>query len=370
MATVVIQKRKGKKGMSYAIRYFDPISGKKRYYKTFKKYKEAQQQANDLRTLLDSGKAPEKKLKLSLMTFSEVATSLKTEWTSRLKRKDLSEKTYNDYCIWLNVLNRTFGKSLLCQITPDEILAYRDDEIEKNSIISANRYLTVIRFVFNHGLRLKAVIDNPAKLISLLSEKNHERKKFLLPSELDRLIDAAQKTRAKYYLPAIIYLGAEHGASKQEILSVKWFNIDFDYAGRGFINLFRTKNNMERTEFIMPRTREALLNWRDHLKWKRLRGKITNIKSEHVFCRIDGTPINSFRKAWRNALALSGINNFHFHDLRHTFCSNLIFAGASLKEVKEMIGHSDISMTDRYSHLTMNHKLLRQKQLAEHYSNG
>ena len=233
MATVVIQKRKGKKGMSYAIRYLDPISGKKRYYKTFKKYKEAQQQANDLRTLLDSGKAPEKKLKLSPMTFSEVAASLKTEWTSRLKRKDLSKKTYDEYCIWLNVLKRTFGKRLLCQITPNEILAYRDDEIEKNSIISANRYLTVIRFVFNHGLRLKAVIDNPAKLISLLSEKNHERKKFLLPSELDRLIDAAQKTRAKYYLPAIIYLGAEHGASKQEILSVKWFNIDFDYAGRG-----------------------------------------------------------------------------------------------------------------------------------------
>jgi len=68
------------------------------------------------------------------------------------------------------------------------------------------------------------------------------------------------------------------------------------------------------------------------------------------------------------ALELSGIENFHFHDLRHTFCSGLILSGASLKEVKEMIGHSDISMTDRYSHLSLNHKLFRQSKLAEHYA--
>jgi site-specific recombinase XerD len=43
-------------------------------------------------------------------------------------------------------------------------------------------------------------------------------------------------------------------------------------------------------------------------------------------------------------------------------------SGADLKEVKEMIGHADISMTDRYSHLTSQHKLKRQQQLAKHYS--
>ena len=60
MATVVIQKRKGMKGTSYAIRYADPISGKKKHYKTFNRYKQAQGEANDLRTILDSGKMPER----------------------------------------------------------------------------------------------------------------------------------------------------------------------------------------------------------------------------------------------------------------------------------------------------------------------
>jgi site-specific recombinase XerD len=120
----------------------------------------------------------------------------------------------------------------------------------------------------------------------------------------------------------------------------------------------------------MPRTRQALLEWRDHLAWKRHREKIKELKSNCVFCLIDGTPIKRFDKAWHRVLELAAIEDFHFHDLRHTFGSNLLLSGASLKDVKEMLGHSDISMTDRYTHLTVAHKLLTQDKLAEHYANG
>ena len=108
--------------------------------------------------------------------------------------------------------------------------------------------------------------------------------------------------------------------------------------------------------------------WREHQTWMRHRKRITSIKSDLVFCRLDGTPIKRFHKAWRTLCKAVAIDDFHFHDLRHTFCSNLILSGSGLKEVKEMIGHSDISMTDRYSHLTLEHKRLRQEELAKHYS--
>jgi len=49
---------------------------------------------------------------------------------------------------------------------------------------------------------------------------------------------------------------------------------------------------------------------------------------------------------------------------------NLILAGASLKDAKEMIGHEDMTMTDRYSHLTLQQHLSKQEQLASHYNNG
>ena len=371
MATVLIQKRQGKRGMSYRVQYRNPITGKKKHHQTFTRLKDAQQSANELRSLLDLGKIPEKKAtRVNPLTFTQVAESLRNEWNSRLKRKELSEKTFTEYCIWLGVLERTFGNRLLCQINQDEIIGYRDEQVERNSIVSGNRYLSTIKLLFAHGLEIFAITENPVKGITLLSEKSHERKRFLFPAELDSLIEVTQKHRGKFYLPAIIFLGAEHGAAKQEVLSLKWSDIDFEYEGKGLIHFFRNKNKHERTEFLMPRSRKALLKWQDHLEWKRHREKISEPKSDHVFCRIDGTPLKRFDKSWRKSLELAGIKDFHFHDLRHTFCSNLLLSGASLKDAKEMIGHSDISMTDRYSHLSMNHNLSKQIQLAEHYSNG
>ena len=88
-----------------------------------------------------------------------------------------------------------------------------------------------------------------------------------------------------------------------------------------------------------------------------------------AFADLTGTPINCFNKAWWRILKIAGIIDFHFHDLRHTFCSNLLMAGGDLKDAKEMIGHSSISMTDRYSHLSALHKQNRQKLLAQYYDN-
>jgi len=371
MATVMIKKYKGKTKTTYQLYYKHPLTGEKEYYKTYSKHKAAHRAANDLRSILDSGKLPEKKSKrLNPLTFKEVGHLLKDEWNSKLSRGDLSPKTYEDYCIWLNVLNRIFSGRLLCQITKDEIETFRNTLACDHTKVTSNRYLFIIKQVFKYGLTLNAVIENPVLDIRAFSEREHQRKEFLLPHELDRLIEATQKTRAKFYMPAIIYLGAEHAASKQEILSLVWSKVDFDFSDKGLIKLFRTKNGKERVEFLMPRSRTALISWEKHLEHKRKKNNIQNAKSDRVFCRIDGTPIKSFNKAWWNALKVAGIKNFHFHDLRHTFASNLLLSGASLKDVKEMIGHSDISMTDRYSHLTLSHKLHKQAQLADHYMNG
>jgi len=204
--------------------------------------------------------------------------------------------------------------------------------------------------------------------IKYLNEEQHKRNNFLIPPKINSLVSASQKTRAKFYMPALIYLGAEHGSSKQEALSLKWDDIDFDFSDTGSIRLFRTKNKNERTECLMPRTRQALLDWKSHLEWKRHRNKIKVKDSFFVFCRLNGTPIKRFDKAWRRICDIAGINDFHFHDLRHTFCSNLLMSGSGIKDVKDMIGHKDLSMTDRYTHLSNLHKRALQNNLAEHYN--
>ena len=70
----------------------------------------------------------------------------------------------------------------------------------------------------------------------------------------------------------------------------------------------------------------------------------------------------------RKVCEAAGLEDFHFHDLRHTYCSNLLLSGSDLKDVKDMIGHADLAITDRYSHLVISSNLQRQENLAEFYS--
>lgn len=100
----------------------------------------------------------------------------------------------------------------------------------------------------------------------------------------------------------------------------------------------------------------------------RHRKKIMEVSSDLVFCRLNGTPIKRVDKAWKRVCEAAGIEDFHFHDLRHTYCSNLLLSGSDLKDVKDMIGHADLAMTDRYSHLVISRNLQRQEKLAEFYS--
>jgi len=228
-------------------------------------------------------------------------------------------------------------------------------------------HLTGKRQIFKQGLELNAVKNDPTSVIPYLSEKEHRRNQFLTPAQLDQLLKACQLLRSKHSLPAIICLGAEHGASKQEVLDLRWQDIDFGFEGIGRIHFFRTKTSRERTEYLMPRTREALLKWREHLQWMRHRKRVQDKGPGFVFSKLDGRRLDGFSGSWRKARRLVGFPKFHFHDLRHTFCSNLILSGSDLKDVKEMIGHADISMTDRYSHLSFDHKSFWQEQLAKHY---
>lgn len=369
MATVIIQKRKRRAGIKYAVRYKDPLTRHSKHYGTYDRNKEAQVAANDLRAILDSGKKPDsRKKRFAALKFHEIASKLESSWMTKINRGELKYKTMYDYKIWLKRLCVSFGNRFLCEINKDEIETFIYGIKKSSSNVNANKHLSTIKKVFRLGLKLNATIEDVSSEIKGLKEG--ERNTFLYPHELDKPVTATAATKAKFYMPAVIYLGAEHGASKQEILSLKWHDVRFDNGPDGLIRFFRTKNGKERTEFIMPRTSRALMDWKSHLEYMRHRMKTRDVKSDNVFCKIDGSPLKSFSRGWWAALKVAGISSFHFHDLRHTFCSNLLMAGGDLKDAKEMIGHSGIAMTDRYSHLSGLHKRNLQKQLAEYCETG
>lgn len=373
MATVIIQERLGKTGKRFLVYYNDPLTGRRVYHKSFKDQKKAIQEEGKLRALIDEGRLTGLKgarRRYRPMTLALVLEQCRAQWLERQRAGELQPRTRENYLQQAKMVEQAFGPRLLFEITAEDIRAYCAALAQAKSACTANRRLFIIKQIFRQGLATGAVAENPAAGISYLSEKKHERNSYLLPGDIDRLLAASRRKGGRRYLPALILLAVEYGASTQELLGLTWRHVNFEY---GTIRFYRSKNRRERTLRLTPRCQEALLAWRGHLERMRRRKRV-EATGDHVFCHLDGRPLKSFRKAWNTTLALlqadgdgQRFQDYHFHDNRHTFSSNILFIGGTLKDAKEMIGHADTRMTNRYAHLDTLRKQAIQERLTRHY---
>jgi site-specific recombinase XerD len=84
----------------------------------------------------------------------------------------------------------------------------------------------------------------------------------------------------------------------------------------------------------------------------------------HVICNAEGGALTSPRYWFEPAVRKAKIRSFSWHCLRDTFAGRLVMAGVDLRTVQELIGHTSIQMTVRYSHLTPKHTLAAVERLA------
>ena len=80
-------------------------------------------------------------------------------------------------------------------------------------------------------------------------------------------------------------------------------------------------------------------------------------KPDPAIGKSEGKPYQDIKRAFNSACKKAGIKGLVFHDLRHTFASQLVMAGADLTTVKDLLGHKTLSMTLRYAHLAPSHKV-------------
>jgi len=129
-----------------------------------------------------------------------------------------------------------------------------------------------------------------------------------------------------------------------EIQGLEWDRVDFE---RGIITLLGTDTkNKERRDIPMDETVKATL-------------KAIERTGSLVFPGSTGNRIQDARlqREFSEARKRAGITNFRFHDLRHTFASNLVMQeGVELNDVRELLGHKKMDMTLRYAHLSPRHK--------------
>lgn len=353
MATTGIQTKILKDGKkSYAVWYKDPATGKQHHYKCYRLKKIAEQEEQKLRILIDTGeflRGPLKK-RQTAVKFEDITFELDEIWARKLNTKELSNSTVSNYRVHRKLLDQEFAGQFVGGITELDIEKYQANIARSISNATSNRRLFILKQVFALAERKGLISRDISRNIRYLSEKEHERTNSLQPHQLSHLLEIAAKARSKHYMPLAILLAAEHGAAKQEILALQWGDIDFEFEKNGWIHFFRTKNGVNRLHPLqMQRTRDALLARRKYL------AKCRKIKEENVdgfvIGRPDGRSIADIKSAWETIREVAGLRDFHFHDLRHTFCTNLLRSGASLKMVKEYIGHKTLRMTDRYTHL-------------------
>ena len=158
---------------------------------------------------------------------------------------------------------------------------------------------------------------------------SQQRERRLRPGELEKLIEAAQSCRNPYVIP-IIHLAVETGMRRGEIISIQWDHLDLE---KRTLLIPHTKNGYART---IPLTTTAV-------------GILEEVHKieERVF------PItaNAFRLNWERVKRRAGIEDLHFHDLRHEAISRFFEMGLNAPEVALISGHRDMRMLFRYTHL-------------------
>lgn len=271
------------------------------------------------------------------------------EW-SRANKKPKS--SLRDECS-LKQLSKFFDGKNLSEINPMMIERYKLNRKEEAAPATINRELACLRNMLNMAATWKKSSKRSwdfgkYKEVKLFKEPP-ERMRPLLPEEEDRLFAAIQSTPKARHLEPIVLMALHTGMRKGEILNLKWENVNLD---KNYITVEKTKNNKNRNIPINNLLKPILEC-----------GKLVT-RSEYVFVNRQGQPYTDVKTAWWAALKRAGIEDFHFHDLRHTFGTRLGEAGTDIKTIAELMGHSDINMSGKYMHPSPEHKKQAVEMLA------
>ena len=242
----------------------------------------------------------------------------------------------------------TFGQQRLADISPLAIERYKRHRKEEGvSGVTVNRELAFLKHLFSKSMEWGKVSENPVKKVRLYREDN-ARTRFLTEEEEASLLACCGPQ-----LKPLVVTALNTGFRASELLSLTGQDVDFR---RGVVTVRAGyAKNGEARSVPMNDTLTMLLK----------SGRLHAAEGGCILCNRYGQPYRFFRTAFEHAVGQAGIQDFTFHDLRHTFASRLVMAGVDLPTVKELMGHRDITMTSRYAHPSTDHKQAAVKKLEK-----
>ena len=220
--------------------------------------------------------------------------------------------------------------------TYDELLKHWRGIENGNSTI--NRKLLVLGFCMTYAYereliptrpKFKLLTETPEELSFVSPLQETALLEYFTVTDEDKLKLSEEKLMIKTLMKAIIIIGLDTGARMSELL-----RIDADHIDNNYIRLYITKNDKPRS---IPMT-------------KRVKEQIEIIKQYDYFANLNKSKVSyQFNDT---AVKNLGFYDITFHSLRHTFCSRLLQAGVPIYKVSKLMGHKDVTITDRiYGHL-------------------
>ena len=247
------------------------------------------------------------------------------------KVKKRSWKT--DYYLVKSSMKPFFGTMTCAAIRSLDVERYVKHRLDEGvSKATANRCVQILRVMFNLAIDWGYLNDNPVRKVKLFSEKDNLKERVLTGDEELRLLDASLA-----HMRPIIICALHTGMRRGEILGLRWDQVDF---GNGTIRVDKAKSGKPR--FIPINGTLLGLLRRQQIEHPGAEFVFPSFRTGRAFFKVD--------KAFKRACKLASITGLRFHDLRHTFASRLIARGVDIITVKELLGHSSVRITERYTH--------------------
>jgi len=296
------------------------------------KFKEAEALLTKRRQSVRDGKLPEVK-RIGNHSFGEL-TEEYLKWAER-------QRGYRQKRLVVNQLKDRFCQYPLRRIDTRTLEGYQSEKLQAGKKpATVNRHIATLKHMIHKAVDWDMVEEETLKRVrkAKLLEENNRRLRFLSHEEAQALINACDD-----HLKPVVIMALNTGARKEEILGLKWDNVDLKH---GFILLDQTKNG-ERREVPINQTLRGTL------------GRIVRrVDVPYVFYDAKtGKRYSNLRRSFESACKRAKIRDFRFHDLRHSFASQLVMAGVDITTVKELLGHKTLTMTLRYAHLAPSHKV-------------
>lgn len=266
-----------------------------------------------------------------------------------LKKRNTDHQKFKTHLEWWC---KQIGKMKLVDVTPQIITECRDillDEVitkgtkeTQRKPATVVRYLATLSIVFSCAVKDWGWLDrNPCQSVRK-PVVNNAKDRYLSDKEREHLLTVCRDSKHPY-LHTLVMLAIYTGARYGELVSLTWKQVDLKSR---WMTLDKTKNGEKRR---IPLTEDVVTMLRQ-LKRKQV------IHSPLVFPRTDGKAPLDMRKAWEKTKTKAKLDNFRFHDLRHTAASYFAMSGCSLLEIADLLGHKTLAMVKRYSHLVDGHK--------------